>query len=137
MRKGLTKMNDAVHSTLKDWLVLALAGIGVQFPPHHYIGGLLLAMAGAAVATKFQPDEDRVELWTVIVTAWVIATIAAIGGKYYMPDFPPQVVMAAAGFFSRYIARLLLAMAGRVEAQTDTIFDRLLDRVLPKRGGGQ
>lgn len=130
-------MKDNAHLVAKDWLMWALAGIGVSFPPHHYLGGLFLAAAGAAVATKMQPDQDKRELWLVMLTAWVVATVAAVLLSVYKPGFPPQIAMAATGFFSRFIARFFLALGGVLEARTDTIFDRVLDRVLPKRGDGQ
>ena len=129
--KGLVKMNEAVHSIVKDWLVLMLAGIGISFPPHHYVGGLLLAMAGAAVAAHMQPEQDRREMWLVIVTAWLVATIVAAVMVSRQPEFPPQIAMAVSGFLSRYIARFALAMAGMVEQRTNTIFDRILERFFP------
>lgn len=133
MRRKLLEMRDFTENLMKDWFILALAGIGISFPPHHYIGGLLLAMAGAAIASRAQPEQNRQELWTVLMTAWVIATVSAVVLYNMRPDFPPQVVMAAAGFFSRFVARFLLALAGKLELRTDTIFDRLLDKVLPPR----
>lgn len=129
-------MKDVAHLALKDWLALGLAGLGVTFPPHHYIGGLLLALSGAAFAMKLQPEDQQVELWVTALGAWIVATLAAIAVFHWRPAFPPQIVMAAAGFLSRYAARFVLAMAGKLESRSDTLFDRILDRVLPVRKPG-
>lgn len=36
-------MKDAAANMAKDWMTLALAGIGISFPAHHFLGGLTLA----------------------------------------------------------------------------------------------
>lgn len=130
-------MNDAAANMAKDWLTLALAGIGISFPAHHFLGGLFLAFAGAALAAKMQPEQDRRELWLVMLGAFFAATLMAQIVQSWRPSFPPQIVMAGGGFASRYLIRAVLAMAGMIEERTDTIFDRLLDRWFPPRGGGK
>ena len=129
-------MNNAASDLAKDWLTLALAGIGVSFPAHHFVGGMFLAFAGAALAARMQPEQDKRELWIVVLGAFFAATILAQAAHSWRPDFPPQIVMAGGGFASRYLIRAALAMAGMIEARTDTLFDRILDRWLPPRDGG-
>ena len=129
-------MNDAAAALVKDWLTLALAGIGISFPAHHFIGGLFLALAGAALAARTQPEEDRRELWLVVLGAFFAATLAAQMIHYWQPNIPPQIVMAGAGFASRYLIRAALAMAGLIERKSDTLFDRFLDRWFPPHNGG-
>lgn len=41
-------MNDAAAGLAKDYMTLALSGIGISFPAHHFIGGMFLAFADAA-----------------------------------------------------------------------------------------
>ena len=130
-------MNDAAANMAKDWLTLALAGIGISFPAHHFLGGLFMAFAGAALAARTQPEQDRRELWLVMLGAFFAATVMAQAAHAWRPAIPPQLVMASAGFASRYLIRAVLAMAGMVEARTDTLFDRILDRWLPPKGGGK
>jgi len=130
-------MNDAAANMAKDWLTLALAGIGISFPAHHFLGGLFMAFAGAALAAKWQPEQDRRELWLVMLGAFFAATVMAQAVQAWRPAIPPQLVMAGAGFASRYLIRAVLAMAGMVEARTDTLFDRILDRWLPPKRGGK
>lgn len=70
-------MRDVAAGLAKDYVALALAGIGISFPAHHFIGGLFLAFAGAAVAAKWQPEQDRRELWLVMLGAFFAATVMA------------------------------------------------------------
>ncbi len=42
------EMRDVAAGLAKDYVALALAGIGISFPAHHFLGGLFLAFAGAA-----------------------------------------------------------------------------------------
>lgn len=70
-------MNDAAANMAKDWLTLALAGIGISFPAHHFLGGLFMAFAGAALAARTQPEQDRRELWLVMLGAFFAATVMA------------------------------------------------------------
>lgn len=128
------RMKQTMVDTTKDWMILALAGIGINFPPHHYFGGLFLALAGAALARKFQPEQDNREWWVVVLGAFIAATIAAEVAQWQGVLVPVQIIMASAGFLSRYLTRFVLAMAGMVQDRTDTIFDRLLDRILPNKG---
>ena len=70
-------MNDAAANMAKDWLTLALAGIGISFPAHHFLGGLFMAFAGAALAAKWQPEQDRRELWLVMMGAFFASAYKA------------------------------------------------------------
>lgn len=114
------------------WLLLAL---GVTFAQEAWIGGILLAMAGASFAIQFQPEKTRVELWSVIAGAFIVAHIAGTLSVRVWPDFPVQIVMCLAGVFSRYIARLAFKVAGKTEGKADQISDRLIDRVFPGNDG--
>ena len=135
-RKGARQMRAALDIGLKDWLALALLGLGVSFPPHQFIGGLFLALAGAAFARSMQPTTGWLDLLWTSVGAFLVATVGSVIVYAYRPDFPPQIVMAILGYASRYIARAGLAFAGRLEERSGTAFDRLLDRWLPPRNGG-
>jgi uncharacterized protein involved in response to NO len=124
-------MKDQAIVTVKDWLTLALTGLGITFAPHHFLGGLFLALAGAAFARSMSPEQDERELWVVFLGAFLAGVLAAELASVFIPDFPVQIVMAAAGFFSRYLARFALRVAGLVEQRADNITDRVIDRVLP------
>lgn len=127
-------MKDTLAHHSKDWLSLALAGLGISFAPHVWIGGMLLALAGAAVAMRSDPEKDNRELWLILLTAFLVAHVAAIIVHWMWESFPPQLVMFGAGFLSRWIIRLVMRMAKLVEARGDRIADRLVDRVLPPVG---
>ena len=124
-------MRDAIADHAKDWLTLAFAGLGISFAPHEYLGGLLLALAGAAFAMRTDPERDERELWLVMLGAFLASHLAAICAHIWLPDIPKQIVMAAAGFFSRRITRLALNLGGSVERRSDRIADRLIGKVLP------
>lgn len=125
-----------------DWLVLLLAGLGISLAPHVYAGGMFMALAAAALARRLEPETDRRELLVVLGTAFLLASMVASifpsplawGGMV----IPVQVKMAVTGFLSRSIARLAMRLTGLIEARSDTIADRLLDRILPAKppGGG-
>lgn len=111
------------------WLLLAL---GVTFSQEAWIGGMLLAMAGASFAIQFQPEKTKVEFWSVIAGAFIVAHIAGMLSVRIWPDAPVQMVMCIAGIFSRYIARMAFKVAGKTEGKADQIADKLIDHVLPE-----
>jgi hypothetical protein len=121
----------------KDWLGLALVGLGVTFAAHLYIGGLFFALAAASFARVVLPEEKPLELWCTLGIAWLTSTLAAIAAHWYWPDVGPpvvpQLVMAITGFFSRHMTRAALRMAGRVEGTSDNVVDRIMDWLLPRR----
>lgn len=125
-------MRDLAAEHAKDWLTLLLAGLGISFAPHEWIGGMFLALAGAAFAMRTDPEQDQRELWLVLLGAFLASHIAAIAANAYIPEFPIQIVMAATGFFSRRLTRFALRLAGMVEDRSDKIADRVIDRVFPK-----
>lgn len=124
-------MTDQFANHVKDWLTWSLAGLGVTLAPHEWVGGIFMAMAGATLAMKTNPEKDRRELWAVIGGAFFVAHMAAMVSMYAAPAIPVQFVMAVAGFFSRFIISFALRFGGAVEARSDDITDRALDAVLP------
>lgn len=122
-------------SFMQDWFSLLLTGLGVSFSANIWIGGTILALAGASVAMRSDPQKDERELWLVFLSAFCVAHVAAIIGFWLQPSFSPQIVMFTAGFLSRKVVRLALRVAGLMEARGDNIADRVLDRVLPPRPG--
>lgn len=125
------KMKDIAADHARDWLTLALAGLGISFAPHEWIGGMFLALAGAAFAMRSDPEQDQRELWLVLLGAFLASHIAAIAAHKWAPELPVQAVMAVVGFFSRRLTRFALRLAGMVEQRSDKIADRLIDQVLP------
>jgi len=126
---------DRAVEHIKDFLTWVLLGLGVTFAAQEWVGGMFLAMAGATFAIKAQPERDKVELWAVLGGAFIVAHVAAMVSFRFWPEWPVQIVMASAGFFSRYIIRFLLRVAGLIEGKADKIVDRAIDRVLPGDDG--
>ena len=125
-------MKETAAMAFKDWLGLALAGIGIGFPMHQFFGGMFLALAGASLARHRMPEQDEAEMWAVLLGAGLLAVIAAILAPIWMPKVPVQLAMGMAGFFSRYITRMALRAAGRFEERSADVADRIIDRVLPQ-----
>jgi thiol:disulfide interchange protein len=125
-----------------DWLALFLAGLGVSLWPHVYLGGMFLALSAAAVARALEPEANRGELWVVLGTAALLAHLVAMVAPAIIEigqfSVAVQAKMAVVGFLSRSIARMAMRLTGLIEARSDTIADRILDRVLPTKppGGG-
>jgi len=130
-------VRGTIQHHLQDWFSLLLTGLGVSFSANVYIGGTILALAGASVAMRSDPQHDDRELWLVFLSAFLVAHVAAMIGHWFQPNFPPQIVMFTAGFLSRKIVRLAMRVASLMEARGDSIANRIVDRVLPPRGQRQ
>lgn len=135
-------MSDAVGSILRDWVSLVLLGLGITFSPHAYFGGLFLAFAGAAISRAWEEDaakragrepvpETRSQFFLVLVTAFFVSTLMSITVHAYFESWSVQVVMAASGFASRKVVTLGLGIMNNIAKRSDTISERIIDRVLP------
>ena len=134
-QKALPMNPVADHA--KDYLTLLLTGLGITFLPHEFIGGIFLAFAGAAFAMKIDPEQDKRELWLVMLGAFLAAYSAIEVLQYaiqknWVEEISPQPVMAIAGFFSRMIMRQILRLGGLVDRRLDPLATKWVDRVLPK-----
>lgn len=127
--KGL-KMKDAVADHAKDWLTLFFAGLGISFAPYEWIGGMFLAMAGAAFAMRSDPEKDQRELWLVLLGAFLASHLAAMASHSWYPEFPVQVTMCITGFLSRRLTRFTLRFAGIIEDKGDKIADKVIDKFI-------
>lgn len=131
-------MKDQLADHAKDWLTLLLAGLGITFAPYDWLGGVFLALCGASIARHYTPERHRGELWAVMLAAFAVSHGAAVWAERVAPDWPVQIVMMAAGFASRHAVRFCLRLMGRVEAKSDQIAERIVDKVLPdSKGDGQ
>lgn len=127
MRAAATVANDAA----RDWLTLAFAGLGISTAPHEYFGGLFLSCACASLIARRRNDPRK--LWSVIATAAIAATIAAIyGAGNESATFPPQIAMTLAGTASGVIVSVIIKVLDRVEDRSEEIADRIIDSKLPK-----
>ena len=125
------RLKDVLADHAKDWTTLALAGLGISFAPYEWVGGMLLAIAGATFAMRSEPEQDQRELWLVILGAFLASHLAGIVSNRTFPGFPVQVAMFAAGFFSRRLTRFALKFAGMLEKKSDKIADRVIDTIMP------
>jgi len=125
-----TVMHNA-EAIARDWITLALFGLGVTFSAEQYIGGMLLALAGASLATRIDSESRRLGIFGTLVAAFFISHLTVIGIHAFRPEWPLQVVMGLSGFASRYIARFFLRLLQRIETRSDSLSDRVIDRVFP------
>ncbi|MCU0882962.1 MAG: hypothetical protein MUF14_09875 [Hyphomonadaceae bacterium] len=127
----MPKVKDVIADHSRDWLTLLFAGLGVSFAPHEWIGGMFLALAGASYARHMEPEQDRRELWAVMVAAFLASHVAGMASHAWFPDVPVQLSMLAAGFASRRATRIAMRIMGLIEVRSDAIADKVIDRVLP------
>lgn len=124
-------MKDGAEAIMKDWFALLLTSLGISFSTHQFLGGLFLALAGAAIARALSPERDQRELWLVFATGAIAGIVAAEAMSVWMTGGPVQLIMGAAGFASRYLARFGIALLERAEARGTQIADRVIDKVMP------
>ena len=124
------KMKDAIADHAKDWLTLFFAGLGISFAPYEWVGGMFLALAGAAFAMRSDPERDQRELWLVLLGAFLASHLAGMASNAWYPEFPVQVTMCVTGFLSRRLTRFTLKFAGIIEDKGDQIADKVIDRFI-------
>lgn len=132
-------MKDQVAEAAKDWLSMVLLGMGFTLHPYEWIGGILLGMGAATFAWQIDKrrsvERDLRAVGVVLGGSFLASHIASLIVQAYAPTFPVTLAMIAAGFFSSYIARIALRMAGLVEDRSDRILDGTIDRFLPHNKG--
>lgn len=125
---------DTLNYVARDWLTLAFTGLGISTAPHEYFGGLFLACAGASIIARNRNDPRK--LWSVIGTAALSATIAAIyGAGIESAVVPPQIAMLLAGVGSGVAINLVIIILGRIEERSGEIADKAIDHFLPEDEG--
>jgi len=116
-------------SAARDWLTLFLAGLGVTFQWHVYLGGMFFALAGASAMARNRKDPRK--FWTIVLTGWFFATLVAVllGETNKVPI---QVWMGltglGSGWIMNFMARVFDRMGGRADDAADWLFDRLFPR---------
>lgn len=127
------QVTQSATDSLNDWLAFALAGLGITFAPHAYVGGLFLAGAGALIARHWAPGVEKKSVLMVLLAAFFTSTVLAAVSDIYIPHVPHQIVMAATGFASTFLVRFALQVAGKIETRADTIAAKVVDKVFPDK----
>ena len=139
----MDRVLEFVGSVFRDAISLILLGLGITFAPHMYIGGLFLALAGAAVARAWEKDlaikagtplprEGNLKLTLVILTAFFVSTLTATTVHAFWPNWSVQLVMAASGFASRWIVALAIHTLIGLSGKGGTLADRLVNKYFPE-----
>lgn len=123
-------MQDHAISVARDWLTLALTGLGISFLPHEYLGGMFLSLAGASLASHWDKTENRKAFWVSMLTAFFVSHVAAMAAAIWLPALLPQLVMAATGLASSRLMSFAMKLFGVIESRSDKIADKLADRIL-------
>ncbi|WP_422050134.1 hypothetical protein [Shimia sp.] len=127
----MTVAKSAANEIAKDWLTMAFAGLGISTAPHQFFGGLFLSCAVASLIARRRNDPRK--LWSVIATAAIAATIAAIyGAGNDSAMFPPQIAMTIAGTASGVIVNIIVKILDRGDERAGELADRFIDSKFPK-----
>lgn len=121
----MKELSDALTDHLGNYIALFLGAFGLTMAVNQFVGGIMLALACAAISRTWDERPGGVTL-KAAVTAVVFSIIAAMILQWLAPDAPQvlmTLVMGATGFFSRTLAVKL------VKRQSQ-IVDRGLDVVL-------
>lgn len=137
---------DATISVLKDWLSLFLLGMGITLAPYEYIGGMFLALAGAAISRAWEKDQNRrrgitveregnFQFILVVLTAFFVATLAASVVRTHFPSWNVQLIMALSGFASRRIVLFGMIFVDNIYNRSDKLADKIINKVFPDEEG--
>lgn len=125
-------MRQQTIDIIRDYLTLALAGLGISFAPHEYFGGLFLALAAGSLIARHRRSNKR--FTGILATSGIVATIALIAAQEFEGlNVAPQLIMATAGGLSGWIVNITVKMMDEAEERSERILDRLIDRLLPGR----
>jgi hypothetical protein len=128
-------MNQTSNPVL-EVVALTLAGLGISYAPHVFLGGMFLALAGAFAAARILSAEmiknaKPLSFWGTVSTGFFVSMIVALATDHWFHDFPVQFMMGVAGFVSSFVGPAILKIVARLSQRTDVIADRALDKVLP------
>lgn len=119
----------------RDWFALLMAGLGLTLSGAEFVGGVVLAIAGGAIAAHFRHGSfsarERQAWWITLLVAAFAGILAGQAAPTIAPSWPPQAIMGAAGFASRFLVKIALRTLGILEDRSDRLADRIADRFLP------
>lgn len=112
---------------LKALLVCFALALGITAPLPELVGGMLVGLAATYAGFIVTPAESRLTVWATLFIGLLVCLVAAIAH----PDLPfglaelrLQLVLAGAGFVSRWIAGALasfgkgaVARAGKLPSE--------------------
>ena len=121
----------------RDWFFLVMTGLGLTLSGAEFVGGVLLAIGGGAIAAHFRhgslTSRERQAWWITILVAAFAGILAGQAAPSIAPGWPPQAIMGAAGFASRFLVKIALRTLGILEDRSDRLADRIADKILPDR----
>lgn len=123
-------VKDMATNSVGDGVFWLLAALGVTFHANEYFGGLFFALACAMLARHWWPETDRREVWITLLAAFLVSTFGSELATVKYPELPVQPIMAALGLASRVIVTFIMKFLYRVEARSDEIADKVIDKRL-------
>ncbi|WP_306094960.1 hypothetical protein [Qipengyuania flava] len=106
------------------WMALAL---GISAPLPDLIGGMVVGLAATYAGFLVTPAESRMTVWATLFTGLIVCVVFAIAHPqlpFGLADLRLQLVLAVAGFASRWIAGALasfgkgaVARAGKIPSE--------------------
>lgn len=125
-------MKDLATDAAGNWIGMFFAGLGVSFAAHEWVGGMFLALAGAAFAMRKTNRTETVV--KVLLGAFIASHVGALLIHSYWPEVPLQIPMAIIGLFSQQIMRIAFGFGDKVESRADVITDKLIDKIISDSG---
>lgn len=122
-------MKDSTAEVFREWMGLILLAIGWNAQASAFFGGMLMGLGGASVARAWRRERNDVELWRVIWGGFFVTFLAGLIAAHFAPNWPVQIVMGVAGFFSRFAIKFFLDAAERVGGKGAKAGDKLNQRL--------
>lgn len=124
-------MKESAADAFRDWVGIMLLAIGWNAPASAFFGGMLMGLGGASVARAWRRERDDMELWAVLGGGFFVSFIAGAMSVHFAPDWPVQIVMGLAGFFSRFGIKFALDAANSISGKGGKVGDHLSKKLLP------
>jgi len=95
---------------IKGFMGALLIAFGVTVPLPVFLAGMALALGGAFFAMMGGGPSSRASYATTIFLAIIAGFAAALLHPMFVPDWPVQLIMMAAGALSKYLAETIVTI---------------------------
>jgi hypothetical protein len=114
----------------RDYVTLALAGLGISLAPHVFFGGMFLALAAGSLVARHRKSTKK--LTGIMLTAGIAAILMLLSTERFSYwGMPPQLLMAVAGGASSWMLNIFIRVMDGIQSRSDTISGKIIDRIFP------